>query len=287
MKRLLAYCFAALLAVVMPTQVRAVCDQSFSSMADQDLWATHGCWRDYYLWHYQALDMRYGDWRDRGWSDACNLNMEFTKHWNAGYLVQYGLLDNNDQSFHGTVDYSLTTEARASDFHSRLYHNATDRTDIFGLYEHHSSGPNEVSLACPRFDSDPAARAADWMHEGWHAWNDKHGWNGGSAGGHQPCTMEADGSCRNGNCSVNGCDYFYFHGIAQYLFGAMWQDDGTGNRFHSPNQVQVEFQCDVADQPQPWVPASVRDGARIETNARSAERFINGPGYYCGDSRPW
>ena len=38
----------------------------------------------------------------------------------------------------------------------------------------------------------------------------------------------------------------------------MWENDGTANRFHSPNQVQVEYLCDVADQSQSWVPASVR-----------------------------
>jgi hypothetical protein len=47
--------------------------------------------------------------------------------------------------------------------------------------------------------------------------------------------------------------YYYFHGIGAYAFGALYQTDGTANRFHSPNQVQVEFLCDVSDQPQPWL----------------------------------
>ena len=62
----------------------------------------------------------------------------------------------------------------------------------------------------------------------------------------------------------------------------MWENDGTANRFHSPNQVQVEFLCDVADQSQSWVPNSVRLRATADANARSAARFINGPGYSCG-----
>jgi hypothetical protein len=212
---------------------------------------------------------------------------EYPKHWNAAFLVAYGLLDNGAQSFHGTDDYRATAEAHSSHFHDRLYHTASDATSYYGRYEHHVIGPNEIVTSCLRFDSDPAARAADSMHEGWHAWQDKHDYDGGDAGGHQHCTKQPDGSRRNGQCSIDGCDYFYFHGIGEYAFGAMWEDDGTGNRFHSPNQVQVEFQCDVADQPQAFIPASVRQGARAETNARSAERFINGPGYFCGDSRPW
>jgi hypothetical protein len=82
-----------------------------------------------------------------------------------------------------------------------------------------------------------------------------------------------------------GCDYFYFHPVSVYVFGAMWENNGTASRFHSPTQVQVEFLCDVADQS--TAPASVKVGARSDANARSAARFINGPGYRCGDPRPW
>ena len=67
----------------------------------------------------------------------------------------------------------------------------------------------------------------------------------------------------------------------------MYQTDGTANRFHSPNQAQVEYLCDVADQPKAWVPASVRQAAQADANTRAAQRFINGPGYTCGSPRPW
>src|SRR5437588_11732243 len=92
-------------------KVQAVCDQSAASQAAQDLWALHGCWQDFFLGQYQAYDMRGSDWNDRGWNDACNVNLEYPKHWNASFLLTYGLLDNNDQSFHGTVDYRALAEA--------------------------------------------------------------------------------------------------------------------------------------------------------------------------------
>lgn len=260
----------------------AVCNQTAASQADRDLWNDHGCWQEYFLWQYRAYDMRESDWNGRGWNDACNVNLEYPKHWNAAYLLTYGLVDNNDQSFHGTIDYRKTAEAAGSEFHNSVYHTPNDRTDIFGRFV--PGSPGNLQTACPLYNAtsanaNPGSRAGDFMHEGWHAWLDKYNWNNGSFNGHRA----TQGACT----ANNSCDYFYFHGISEYVFGAMWENDGTANRFHSPNQVQVEFLCDVADQPQSWVPASVRIAAQTDANQRSAQRFINGPGYTCGSPRPW
>lgn len=43
----------------------------------------------------------------------------------------------------------------------------------------------------------------------------------------------------------------------------------------------------VADFSQPWIPASVKQTAASDANARAVTRFINGPGYSCGSPRPW
>lgn len=276
---------AALLALLVPTlPAGAVCNQSAASQADRDLWNTHDCWQDFFLWQYRAYDMSDDDWGDRGWSDACNVNFEYPKHWNAAYLVTYGLVDSNSFSFHGTVDYRATAEAAESSFHDNFCHVPTDDTSIFGGFTWEPFSCNEVATSCLLYDSTrpnahPAARAGDFMHEGWHAWLDEYDWDNGDFGGHRA----KQGACTACDC----CDYFYFHGIGDYAFGALYQTDGTANRFHSPNQVQVEFLCDVNEYPQPWVPASVRLAAATDANARSAGRFINGPGFSCGDSRPW
>lgn len=271
-------------------KVQAVCDQSNASQADQDLWATHGCWQDYFLWQYQAYDMRGDNWNDRGWNDACNVNLEYPKHWNAAFLLTYGLLDNNDQSFHGTVDYRALAEAASSDFHDSTFQIPTDDTTIFGSYDPNGS-PHAVATSCLLYDAaqpngNPASRGGDFLHEGWHGWLQKYNWDNGPCGGHR-CGPQNPGDPPLGNCTWTGCDYFYFHGIGAYAFGALYQTDGTANRFHSPNQVQVEYLCDVSDQPQWWVPQSVRLAAQADANQRSTARFINGPGYYCGDPRPW
>jgi hypothetical protein len=273
---------AAFVLISLSSTAAAVCIQTGASQADRDLWAIHGCWQEYYQWQYQAYNMSGDDWGDRGWNDACNQNLEYPKHWNASYLVSYGLQDNNNQSFHGTVDYKATAEKYSTDYHGYLEHLATDDLTIFGSY---SEGvfTDTLRTSCLLYNpavanANPASRAGDFMHEAWHGWMIENWYSNGNVAGHR---------ATQGNCTVNGCDYFYFHGIAQYVFGAMWQSDGTANRFHSPNQVQVEFLCDVADQPQNWVPNSVRLAAQADANTRAVQRFINGPGYRCGDPRPW
>lgn len=265
---------------------QAVCNQSNASTADVDLWKTHGCWQDFFLWSYRAYDQHQSDWNNRGWNDACNVNLEFPKHWNAAYLVTYGLGDQNCCSFHGTTDYRQLAEAPGSNFHNALHHTCSDDMCCFGSY---SPGfwpwdTDTLATHCPLYNAslpnaNPASRAGDFMHEGWHGWLDKYNWDNGSCGGHR-CGPK-------GNCTASGCDYFYFHGIGAYAFGALYQTDGTANRFHSPNQVQVEFLCDVADYPKWWVPASVRQAAKADADQRAVTRFINGPGYKCGNPRPW
>ncbi|HEU0207476.1 MAG TPA: hypothetical protein VFQ78_00715, partial [Candidatus Udaeobacter sp.] len=112
----------------------AVCDQTAASQADRDLWNTHGCWQEFFLWQYQAYGLNGSDWSGRGWNDACNNVLEYPKHWNGSFLLTYGLLDNNDQSFHGTVDYRATAEAAASNFHNSIHDSIGDGTANFGSY---------------------------------------------------------------------------------------------------------------------------------------------------------
>jgi hypothetical protein len=266
-------------------QAYAVCNQTSASQADRDFWATHGCNTGYFLWQYRAYDFRSGDWGNRGFFDACNQNLEYPKAWSSSYLVNYGLLDNYSQSWHGTVDYAQLAYGPASNYHDDSHYEATDDTDIYGRYlsEIWIFRSRHIELACSLFNAsdshgNPASRASDFMHESWHGWLDKHGYQidhfTNPAGGH--CTL-----------SGNNCDYFYWHGVSAYLFGDLYQTDGTANRFHSPNQVQVEFLCDVSDQPQSWVPASVRTAAAADANYRADTRFINGPAAHCGTPRPW
>lgn len=255
----------------------AVCDQSSSSQADRDLWAVHGCNHAFFKWEFKAYGLRKRDWIGRGWDDACNISLEYAKHWNAAYLLTYGLPDTAGQ-FHGTKDYRATAEASASNFHQAIRATIGDGTQFFGSY---SQGV--VTSYCPLYDfavyhANPGSRSGTFAHEGWHAWFDKYGYVNGSADGHFAGPML--------NCTAPSCDYFYVHGLGDYEFGHMYEQDGTANRFHSPIQVQVEYLCDIADQSLAWVPMSVRIASRGDSNARSALNFINGPGYSCGSASP-
>jgi hypothetical protein len=276
---------SAVCAVGVAPRAEAICDQSGASQADRDLYNVHGCWQAYFTWEATAYAIDSGDWSNRGWNDACNINLEYPKHWNAAYLVSYGLADNVSQSFHGTVDYKGTAEAASSNYHDSLYHSITDDTTVYGRFSP-AIWPwtDRVDTSCLLYNrtvsnANPASRGGDFMHEGWHANFDKNGIDNGNVGGHRQGPQ--------GNCSFSSCDYFYFHGISAYAYGAMWENNGTASRFHSPNQVQVEYLCDVADQPRSWVPTSVRQAAAADANTRAVTRFINGPGYTCGSPRPW
>src|SRR6516162_5872860 len=125
---------AVLLVLGFPSSVGAVCNQKSASTAETDLWNTHQCWQDFFLYSYKAYDQRSSDWAGRGWDDACNVNLEFPKHWNAAYLLTYGLVDENCCSFHGTKDYMSTALSYSSQFHDALYHSIRDRTDLFGAF---------------------------------------------------------------------------------------------------------------------------------------------------------
>lgn len=279
---------------IFPVSAFALCNQSSASQADRDLWGKHGCYIKFFEWSAKAYKLESGDMKNRGWNDACNVNLEFPKHWNAAYLITYGLEDNFFQSFHMTSDYRGISEGASNKFHSTLRHTIKDGNGLFGSFMWHPVAPNVVTTYCLLYDSskanaNPASRAGDYVHEGWHAWLDYYNWDNGSSAGHR--------SGPQGKCTISsGCDYFYFHKIIDYRFyydmwdgGRSFQMGATPNQHprHTPNQAQVEFLCDVADLSKSWVPESVRIAARADANQRAVTRFINGPGYTCGSARPW
>jgi hypothetical protein len=261
----------------------ANCDETAASQSDNDLWNIHGCWSDFFNWHYSAFETTSDDWGGRGFNDACNPNKEYPKHWSAAYLMSYGLADDNEHSFHsGQRDYLELGRARSSSqWHAEFRHQASDDTSFFGQWIERTFKVNLVQTSCLLYNftlpnAGPGSRGGDFAHEGTHAWMDRHG-------------FKPDHFAKAGTCTLTGnaCDYFYFHPVSEYQFGELWIQNGTASRFHSPNQTQVEYLCDVSDFPAAWVPSSVRIQAAQDANTRATSRFINGPGYSCGTVRPW
>ena len=262
----------------------AVCNEGSASTADRDLWNIHGCWPDYFVWEAGAYDVRSGDWGNRGYYDACNLNMEYTKHWNAAYLVSYALPDSLSPrtQWHGTADYQGTAAGWSNVLHGGTYQVPTDDLSIFGRWTYELFDDNKVETSCLLYsaqyqNANPASRGGDFIHEGWHGWQFKNWYN----------PSHFNGPLGNCTMSGNACDYFYFHPVAQYPFGTMYYQNGSASWFHSPNQVQVEYLCDIATNARSWVPYSVRTAAAADANQRAVARFINGPGLKCTAPTPW
>jgi hypothetical protein len=120
----------------------------------------------------------------------------------------------------------------------------------------------------------PSFRAAVMLHESWHHWQYKHG----IASKHPQC-----------GTPPHDCDYYYFHGSGAFDFGQMdrYDTDRSNFRFHSPYQIEVEFDADLAEMSFAWVPTIVAMSARINGNSRLATNFVNAPGYVIGNPRPF
>src|SRR5262249_39268722 len=136
----------------------AVCNQSTASTADTDLYKIHGCWSAYFVWEASAYDVRSDDWGNRGFNQACNINMEYTKHWNAAYLISYGLPDNQSPrtQWHGTVDYQGTAVGADNEYHDNTYQAPTDDTSVFGRWTWEPFDSNKVETSCLLYNASSA-----------------------------------------------------------------------------------------------------------------------------------
>jgi hypothetical protein len=280
MKSMIARLAGALLAMTVAAQSAQAspCGTDAADLPDTALWANHGCWWDFVLWQYKAYRMFNGDWGSWGFDDACNVNKPYPKAWNASYLLTYGLPEDNWQ-WHGTIDYRRAGEAYSSVTHGQTTIKPANTRDW--LAQARGWPNNDVRMSCLLFDDDawsnsPTTRAADYIHEGWHHWQNTRNYNGHMDGPIGACTMGA-----------GGCDWYYWHGVGAYAFGEAHKYTSDGRFFHSPNQIQVEFLCDIADKGQWWLPTIIGTRAVSEANNRLANRFRNAVGYRCGDPRPW
>jgi hypothetical protein len=267
--------------------VRAVCVQNDAGTAEWAYWDTHGCDWNFVLHADEIHDTRSSDWGNRGYYDACNINNEFTKFWNASHLMHFGLQNSYDWSFHhSTADYVETIVKYDTNFHDDLHHTATDDMSKVARFVWQMWDSNEIRGSCHLYNpnnplypwANPAARGGALVHEGWHAWQEQQGVGPGHHWGPQGYCVDAG----------DVCDYWYWHGISVFAFGDMWVWDlNPPAKLHTTSQAQVEYLCDLADLPQAWVPSTVTSDASASANYFSDRRFINGPAFHCGDWRPW
>ena len=123
--------------------------------------------------------------------------------------------------------------------------------------------------------SDSAGeRAATLVHESWHHWQHEHGF--------QTSHISIGSPPRD-------ADWFYPHRVSDFDFGQLDRYDTNPSHllFHSPYQIGVEFDADLAEMSQPWVPLIVTQTARGIGNTRLGRRFVNAVGYRIGNPRPF
>ncbi len=118
------------------------------------------------------------------------------------------------------------------------------------------------------------------VHEMWHHWQHAKGYSSSHLTG------------PTGACTTPGaaCDWFYPHGVHDFDFNQLNNYRlavAEASSSHSPYQIQVEFDCDLAQMSFDSVPLSVTQAAKSSANARLATQFKNAAGYRCGNPRPF
>jgi hypothetical protein len=239
----------------------------------------YGCWPDLYNWAWQAYALTDDSWNSAGISDACNVALPFGKVVNSIFLINYALSDNYIPQWHSTEDYSSSSRAGDNRFHGPFYQRFIEYN---GSAEADSetgrvAARDRTNLHCPVFSlwspSDSVShRASVMIHESWHHWQYKHGF-----------------VSTHPQCGGQDCDYYYFHGTGLYDFGTLdrYNLDPVNFRFHSPYQVQVEFDSDLAEMSNPWIPTIVAQTARSYGNSVLMQQFVNTVPYRIGDPRPF
>lgn len=280
-KNLLILCFA-ICTVCEPQNVwsQAACNNGFTQ-SEQEVWSIFTAqtwWWDFVLWQYRTYRMFEDKWGDWGFRQADDLNQAYAKAVNASFLLSYGLNEDRNSQWHGTIDYCNAGVALATANHYQIHYEPSTSRLWLAL----ATNTGHTKMGCALFDANginaiPSDRAADYVHEGWHHWQKTRNYVMAHLQG-------PVGAC---SLSTKGCDWYYWHSVGTYEFGEMHKYSANGAIFHSPTQAQVEFLCDIAENSADFVPASVRLMAESEANQRITTRFVNQIPYLCGDPRPW
>jgi hypothetical protein len=246
-----------------------------ASLEETTVQNLYGCWRDLYMWVWQAYALTDDSWNPAGILDACNVAKPFAKVINAAFLINYCLSDNYAFQWHSTEDYQSSSRAASNRFHDSFY----QRFIEYDGGSEATTSDDHTDLHCPLFNigspsDSPANRASVMLHESWHHWQQAHNF----VTTHPQCGSPS-----------HDCDYYYAHGISTYDFGQMDRWDTNPNHFcfHSPYQIAVEFDGDLAEFANPWVPTITTQAARSYGNIRLSTQFVNAVGYRIGDPRPF
>ncbi|MBT2509426.1 hypothetical protein J7I98_26810 [Streptomyces sp. ISL-98] len=239
-------------------------------------------WPEYYSWADDAFAINDDSWNGAGRLDAWSSILPYGKMINSTYLLAYALRDEYIPQWHARGDYLAVARAIDSKYHGPFYTRFLNRDSGEAAAETgRVAARDRTNFHCPVFHAngpsdDPANRAAVMVHEAWHHWQYKYDW---------------DGSHLTGGAIAPGTDgdWYYFHGSGLFDFGTLWFADENSSplKFHSPYQVGIEYNADLAEFPFSWVPVVVRDQARFYGNSRLATQCRNRVFYRIGTPRPF
>ena len=228
-------------------------------------------WPEFYSYAYASFVLRDDSWNPAGRPAPGNGSLPYGKVMHAIYLLTYAIRNEYLPHWHSREDYLNAANGLANDYHTWHEYQFRNRANpVAQAFE----GSNRTELYCPMFNrgatwDDPCSRASIMLHEGWHHWQRKYGWQGGHGS--------------------DGLDWYYPHGTGAFDFGQLFRYDLHSNpiRFHSPTQVQCEFLADLAEYSHSWVPVGITQQARAIGNHLLAARFRNPPSYRIGQPRPF
>lgn len=234
-------------------------------------------------WARNAYALTDDSWDGAGADDPNDGTLPFGKVLTSIFLITYALSDNHALQWHSTEDYISCSRAGNNRFHGPFYmrfieYNGSAEAEA---ETRRFAARDRTNLHCPLFNQGsisnfPSHRAGVLLHEAWHHWQLAHGFSG----------RHPD---KSGSCTGAECDYYYFHGVGQFEFGALdgWDTNRASFHFHSPYQVEAEFFADLAELAKPWVPDIISKTARDHGNTLLEKYFVNRVGYRIGQPRPW
>jgi len=239
-------------------------------------------WPEFFAWAHAAFDLSDDSWDPAGVDERWNGSKPYGKMIHAIYLLTYALRDEYIPQWHARADYSAAGRAADNVYHGPFYLRFISSGDAEATADTgRFAARDRTDYKCKVFDNggpsdDPANRASVIAHEGWHHWQYKYGWKGDHLTG---------GSIKPGSDG----DYYYRHGSGAFDFGTLWTYDlgAAPIKFHSPYQIAVEFDADLAEFSFGWVPLSVIQSARMFGNTRLGNQFFNATSYRIGNPRPF
>lgn len=239
-------------------------------------------WPEFYSWAHDNFELTDDSWEPAGLNEPWRGSLPYGKMIHAIYLLTYALKDDYIPQWHARADYINAARAADNDYHGPFYTRFLSQNDAEANSDTgRFAARDRINFKCPIFDSggqsdDPANRASVMIHESWHHWQRKYGWKTGH---------------RTGGAIAAGQegDPYYFHGSGLFDFGTLWTSDAHSDplRFHSPYQVQIEFDGDLAEYSFSWVPVAVRAQARYYGNTRLTNQCENRIYYRIGNPRPF